>query len=95
MGKIKPVIAAVAVTIGILGAGTAVAETVYYKDTAVSWDHGRTWGGWSYSHVNSGYYEHRATANTTTSGWEKPSVVAKASQFVGFSTATAYWDCRG
>lgn len=27
------------------GAGVAHAETVYYKGSAISWDHGRSWGG--------------------------------------------------
>lgn len=35
-----------------------------------------------------------ATANATFSGWKRPGVLARASQYVGFGTARAYWDCR-
>lgn len=79
-----------------LGIGTAAeAVTVYYKGSAVSWDHGRRLGVYSYSDVQSGQYEHSATANTTFSGWKKPGVMASATQFVGTGQATAYWNCRG
>lgn len=79
-----------------LGIGTAAdAVTVYYKGTAVSWDHGRSWGVNSYSNVQSGVYEHSATANSTFSGWKRPGVLASASQYVGLGAATAYWNCRG
>ena len=76
-------------------AGIAEAATVYYKGTAISWDHGRVWGVYSQSTVQSGVYDHSATANTTFSGWKKPGVVADAIQFVGTGTATAYWNARG
>lgn len=77
------------------GAGVAQAQTVYYKGSAISWDHGRIWGVTSYSEVQSGVYEHSATANTTFSGWKNPGVTARAEQFVGTGTATAYWNARG
>lgn len=92
----KPLtVAVLAVTVALSGTAVAFAETVYYKGTAVSWDHGRTWGVWSYSDVNSKYYEHASTANTTFSGWKAAGVNAHAEQFIGTATATAYWDCRG
>lgn len=78
-----------------VGAGAAYAETVYYKDTPVSWDHGRFLKVFSYSDVQSSIYEHVATANTTSSGWQEPGVQASAKQFVGTGHATAFWDCRG
>lgn len=79
-----------------LGIGTAAeAVTVYYKGSAVSWDYGRSWGVNSYSNVQSGVYDHSATANTTFSGWKRPGVLASAVQFVGTGKATAYWNCRG
>ncbi|ROR83600.1 hypothetical protein SAMN06295974_1671 [Plantibacter flavus] len=77
------------------GAGIAHAETVYYKGSAISWDHGRSWGVTSYSSVQSGAYEHSATANTTFSGWKAPGVLASAEQWVGTGSATAYWNARG
>ncbi|MGV9183658.1 hypothetical protein [Arcanobacterium canis] len=77
------------------GVGAAYAQTVYYKGTAVYWDHGRTWGAWSYSDVNSGRYEHRATANSKTTRWMPKGTRAYATDWVGTGTAHAYWDCRG
>lgn len=80
----------------MMGASTvAEAATVYYKGSAVSWDHGRSWGVNSYSNVQSGVYDHSATANTTFSGWKRPGVLVSASQYVGLGQATAYWNCRG
>ncbi|WP_218958196.1 hypothetical protein [Actinomyces trachealis] len=91
----KPLASAMlALTLIAGGAGVAHAETVYYKGYAVNWDHGRAWGVWSYSDVNTKHFVHSATANSTTSGWKKPGVRAYAEQFVGSGTATAYWDCR-
>lgn len=72
----------------------AMAETVYFKGKAVSWDHGRRYGVTSYSEVQTKYFTHSATANTTWSGWEHAGIPAKASQFVGLGQATAYWDCK-
>jgi hypothetical protein len=77
------------------GAGVANAQTVYYKGSAISWDYGRIWGVTSFSDVQSGVYEHSATANTTFSGWKSPGVKAHAEQFVGTGQATAYWNARG
>ena len=73
----------------------AMAKTVYYKGSAVSWDYGRRWGVYSFSSVMSSIYEHHATANTTASGWKRPGILADAQQFVGTRQATAYWNCRG
>ncbi|AGH42074.1 hypothetical protein D805_1807 [Bifidobacterium thermophilum RBL67] len=50
---------------------------------------------YSYSNVQSHYYDHSSTANTTWSGWKKAGTSANARQFVGTHPATAYWDCRG
>lgn len=77
------------------GAGVAQAATVYYKGSAIIWDHGRSWGVYSESTVQSGVYDHSTTANTTFSGWQKRGVAAHAKQFVGTGTATAYWNARG
>ncbi|WFN90217.1 hypothetical protein P8A24_08535 [Arcanobacterium wilhelmae] len=78
------------------GVSAAYAGTVYYKRTPVSWDHGRFLGVVSYSDVMSGHFDHRATANTTNSGWQRPGVRAYASQKISpWTTARAYWDCRG
>ncbi|MCR3758699.1 hypothetical protein [Clostridium felsineum] len=85
------------VSLCVLTAIPAMAETVYYKNDRskpISWDHGRTLGVFSYSDVNTHYYTHISTANTTSSGWKSPGVQAHAEQFVGTGTATAYWDCK-
>lgn len=83
-----------AVTVLTTSAVPAMAATVYYKGSAVSWDYGRTLGVYSYSDVQSTIYQHSATANTTSSGWKNPGVKAHAQQYVGTKTATAYWNCR-
>lgn len=83
-----------ALTLVLTSAVPAMASTVYYKGSAVSWDHGRTMAVFSYSDVQSSVYQHSATANTTSSGWKQPGVKAHAQQFVGTKTATAYWNCR-
>ncbi|ELC8395046.1 hypothetical protein GOD95_02600 [Paeniclostridium sordellii] len=72
----------------------AMAETVYYKGNAVNWEHGRKWAVYSFSEVQTSVYEHSATANSTFSGWKDPGDVAYAQQYVGTSTARAYWNCR-
>jgi hypothetical protein len=72
----------------------ALAATVYYNGSAVSWDYGRKMAVFSYSDVQSTIYDHSATANTTSSGWMEPGIKAHAQQYVGFSTATAYWNCK-
>ena len=74
----------------------ATEETVYYKGSAVYWNHGRAYGVWSFSDVQSSVYEHSATANATSSGWQQPGVMAKASQKLApWEHAKAYWNCRG
>lgn len=72
----------------------AASETVYYKGTAVYWEYGRKWLVYSYSKVQSSVYEHSATANSTSSGWKDPGIVAEASEYVGKGRARAYWNCR-
>lgn len=72
----------------------AMAETVYYNDDPISWDHGRTMGVYSYSDVQTSRYTHLAVANTTSTGWKDPGDRAHAEQFVGLATATAFWDCK-
>lgn len=92
----KVVLGALTVTtLGIAAPVVSEAATVWYKDTAVSWNHGRSLGVTSYSTVQSSYYDHSTTANTTFSGWKKPGVQAHAQQWVGTGSATAYWNVRG
>lgn len=95
--KIKKPVAAVLLTVTVLfgGAGMTFADTVYYKNTAVYWDYGRWLGVWSYSTVQSSFYEHQATANSEVSGWKLPGEKAEAKAFVGTGQAQAYWACRG
>ncbi len=78
-----------------VGAGAAHADTVYYKGSAVYWDYGRWLGVWSYSEVQSSEYEHSATANGNSSGWQQPGVKASAKAWIGTNRAEAYWNCRG
>ena len=84
-----------ALTLTVGSAIPAMAATVYYKGDAVYWDYGRKLGVFSFSEVQTSVYEHSATANSTTSGWQDPGVKAYAQQFIGTGTATAYWNCRG
>lgn len=51
-------------------------------------------GLWSYSHVQSGVYEHAASANGGFSGWKRPGIEARASRYIGSGTAQCYWNCR-
>lgn len=94
--KIKRPLAAalLAATMAAGVAGPAMAGTVYFRGKAVNWDHGRHSLVMSYSDVNTSHFEHKATANSTTSGWKRPGVRAYAEQYVGASRATACWDCR-
>ena len=70
MSRLKSITAGVllAITLGTCGIGVANAETVFYKGYAVNWDHGRAYGIWSYSDVQSHRFEHSSTANSTWSG---------------------------
>lgn len=92
--KVKKRMIAIAAMIMILasvpGIAYAASETVYYKGVPVNWEHGRKWGVYSYSEVQTHRYDHSATANSTFSGWKAPGEVAYASQFVGTYTARAY-----
>jgi len=83
-----------ALTLCVASSIPALASTVYYNGDAISWEHGRTAGVYSYSDVQTTVYEHSSTANTTSSGWKNPGTLAHAQQFVGTGTATAYWNCR-
>jgi hypothetical protein len=96
MGTLKKlgVATVLATTLIAGGAGAAYGQTVYYKGKAVSWTHGRKAIVKSYSTVQTGYFKHSATANTTFSGWKKPGVTAHAEQYVGTGRATAYWACK-
>ena len=51
-------------------------------------------GVWSYSNVQTGVYQHSASANGAFSGWKSPGVEAHASKFIGTGTAECYWNCR-
>ncbi|MEB3025122.1 MULTISPECIES: hypothetical protein [unclassified Parvimonas] len=96
--SLKKKIFAILATGVILGAmpitAYAATKTVYYKGSAVYWQYGRKWAVYSYSKVQSSEYEHSATANSTSSGWQDPGILAEASEFVGAGTARAYWNCR-
>ena len=86
---------------GVLGSISAVkvlADTVYYKGHAVYWNYGRfcPLRDWSFSEVQSSVFEPTATANSVSSGWQAPCVVACAKCHIGvFGHATAAWNCRG
>ncbi|MBU3171920.1 hypothetical protein [Clostridium estertheticum] len=95
--KKKIIAGLTALSICLISVIPAMAETVYYngdKVNVISWDHGRSWGVYSYSDVQTGKYTHSSTANTTSSGWKEPGTQAHASEFVGKGTATAYWNCK-
>ena len=94
--SIKKIITTSLLALTLAGAGGSIvsAATVWYKGTAVYWDYGRTAGLWSYSNVQSGVYEHSASANGAFSGWESPGVEARVSKFIGTATAECYWHCR-
>ena len=85
---------AIAMALLVMSAIPVSAMTVYYNNQAVSWDYGRKLGVISYSTVQTGVFEHSATANSTFSGWKLPGEKAHAEEFVGTKTATAYWNCR-
>lgn len=78
----------------VFSAGTALAETVYYKETAVEWDYGRTAGVFGYSNIQSSYYTHAATVNGAFSGWKKKGVLASAKKYVGTNKVEVYWSCK-
>ena len=94
--SIKKMVTTSLLALTLAGAGGSIvsAATVWYNDPAVYWDYGRTAGLWSYSHVQSGVYEHSATANGAFSGWKRPGVEARASKYIGTGTAQCYWNCR-
>lgn len=94
--KVKFVLIAMALVMCV-GAVPAIVSaentTVYYKGTPVYWERGKS-GIYSYSNVQSGRFEHRATANSDTTGWKAVNVFAKARDTIWFGTAVTYWDCR-
>ena len=94
--RIKKIISTSLLALTLAGAGGSIASaaTVYYKGSAVYWNYGRTVGLRSYSHVQSGVYEHAASANGGFSGWKRPGIEARASRYIGSGTAQCYWNCR-
>lgn len=94
---LKKIASTTLIGLSLLGIGSSVASaaTVYYKGSAVYWDYGRTAAVFSYSNVQSTVYEHTATANGVSSGWQDPGVMASATAFIGGGTAQCYWNCRG
>ena len=68
--RIKKIISTSLLALTLAGAGGSIASAVY-------WNYGRTVGLWSYSHVQSGVYEHAASANGGFSGWKRPGIVGK------------------
>ncbi|MDW8752815.1 hypothetical protein Q7W31_04370 [Streptococcus suis] len=94
--SIKKMVTTSLLALTLAGAGSSIvsAATVWYNGTAVYWNYGRTAGLWSYSHVQSGVYDHSATANGAFSGWQPPGIEARASRFIGTGTAECYLNCR-
>ncbi len=92
--KIKAGVIASILLFSLGAAIPAAAETVYYKGTRLSWDHGRDSVVNSYSKLQSSVYEHATTANTKFSGWKSKGQLAEAKQYVGISRAYAYWNAR-
>jgi hypothetical protein len=85
--------------LGVLGSISAVkvlADTVYYKGHAVYWNYGRfcPLKDWSFSEVQSSVFWHSATANSVSSGRQRPCVLARAECHIGvLGHATAAWNC--
>ena len=92
---ITKLLALISVGGGLAFSATPVlANTVYYKGSAVEWDYGRRAGFWGWSHVQSGSYTHATTVNGTFSGWKKPGRRASVDKYIGTSTLQAYWSCK-
>lgn len=72
----------------------AASASPVFKGKRISWSYGRIKGTYSYSAVQTGYFQHSATANQTFSGWKQKGVLAYAQQNVGWHRATAYWACK-
>ncbi|KRN76016.1 hypothetical protein [Weissella minor] len=72
----------------------AASASPVFKGKRISWSYGRIKGTYSYSAVQTGYFQHAATANQTFSGWKRKGVPAYAQQYVGLRRATAYWACK-
>lgn len=88
----------IAILCCLMCAGTpaiALADTVYYKGSAVYWNYGRNAGVFGFSDCNSAHYEHHSSCNGYTSGWKDPDVLSQAWGFIGADTLEAYWSCRG
>ncbi|SUY48462.1 Uncharacterised protein [Clostridium putrefaciens] len=92
--KKKILIGLTAFSLCLMTAIPAMAQTVYYNGTPVSWNHGRKLGVYSYSDVQTGVYDHSATANSDFSGWKSPGILAHAQKFIGTGTVETYWNCR-
>lgn len=94
--SIKKIITTSLLALTLAGAGGSIvsAATVWYKGTAVYWNYGCAVGVWSYSNVQTGVYQHSASANGAFSGWKSPGVEAHASKYIGTGTAECYWNCR-
>lgn len=74
---------------------TALAQTVYYKESAVYWNYGRNAGVFGFSDCNSQIYTHSSSVNGYSSGWKSPGEMSKAWGYVGSATVQAYWSCIG
>ncbi|MDR1521757.1 MAG: hypothetical protein LBS28_02735 [Streptococcaceae bacterium] len=96
--KFKNIIVTITLFLGIICSIPALADTIYYKGYAVYWNYGRfcPLRDWSFSEVQSSNFDHTATANSVSSGWQPPCVVAYAKCHIGvLGHATAAWNCRG
>lgn len=92
--KRKVLIGVTAFLLCLITAIPAMAQKVYYNGTPVNWDYGRKLAVYSYSDVQTGVYDHSATANSNFSGWKRPGVLAHAQDLIGTGTVTVYWNCR-
>ncbi|WP_321971662.1 hypothetical protein [Paratractidigestivibacter sp.] len=91
----KSIAALLCVSICAAAPVAALADTVYYKGTAVYWHYGRNAGVWGFSDCNSAIYEHHSSCNGYESGWMEPDDLAQAWGYIGTDTLEAYWSCRG
>jgi hypothetical protein len=94
-GKKSIVTALLCCALCIGGPTVALANTVYYKGSAVYWNYGRNAGVFGFSDCNSQVYEHCSSCNGYSSGWKSPGTLSQAWGWVGPATINAYWNCRG
>lgn len=94
--RMKKIISASLIDLTLAGAGGSMASaaTVYFRGVAVYWNYGRSMGVRSFSTVQTGVFDHSATANHVFSGWQRPGVTAHASAWIGTNRAQCYWNCR-